>query len=286
MRYFEQHLSKLPMAEQDAYAEGANKIRVMMCGTSALPRPLQEFWTRIRQGKIIITRYGSTEVGAIFKVPVDPHGVPDGSVGILSPEADVRLSEGNEGEILVKSPFMFAKYLFDNNATAAAFDADGYFKTGDIAKRHGKYYTIIGRASQDIIKSGGYKISALDIERECLALPYIAEVMCVGVEDVEYGQRVGVVVSLRDDQDTYVPLERDGKSRLTIDTLRDDLNERLARYKMPTLLRVVEGELPKTASGKVLKKVLGPQFLPSPGWRDTFEVQAWWPKQEKRQSKL
>ena len=109
MRYWEQHISKLPVAEQDSYAEGANQIRVMMCGTSALPRPLQEFWTQIRRGKIILTRYGSTEVGAIFKVPLEPSGVPDGSVGELSPGVDMKLSEGNEGEILVKSPFMLAK---------------------------------------------------------------------------------------------------------------------------------------------------------------------------------
>lgn len=111
MRYFERHLAQLPLAERDAYAEGANQVRVMMCGTSALPRPLQEFWTRLRRGKIVNTRYGSTEVGAIFKVPIDPTGVPDGSVGVLSPGVDVRLSEGDEGEILVKSPFMLAKYV-------------------------------------------------------------------------------------------------------------------------------------------------------------------------------
>ena len=305
MRYYEQHISKMPVAEQDTYAEGANKIRIMMCGTSALPRPLQEFWTKLRRGKIILTRYGSTEVGAIFRVPLDPSGVPDGSVGELSPGVDMRLSEGDEGEILVKSSSMLAKwvlsqpvlttaklivvssrYIFDNNATANAFDSDGYFKTGDIARRDGKHYTIIGRASQDIIKSGGYKISALDIERECLSLPYIAEVMCVGVDDEEFGQRVGVVVSLRDDQDVYSPSNHEGKKRLTIEDLRDDLNQNLARYKMPTLMRVVEGELPKTASGKVLKKVLGPQFLPSPGWWDSTEVQAWRSDRKQPQSKL
>ena len=286
MRYFEQTIMKLPIVERDAYAEGANKIRVMMCGTSALPRPLQEFWTRIRRGKIINTRYGSTEVGAIFKVPVYPKDVPDGSVGVLSPGVDVKLTESEEGEILVKSPYIFAKYVFDNDATAKAFDKDGYYKTGDVAKRYGKYYFIIGRASQDIIKSGGYKISALDIERECLSLPYIAEAMCVGVEDSEFGQRVGVVVGLRDDQQLYAPRDREEKKALTIDALRSDLSERLARYKMPTLLRIVEGELPKTASGKVLKKVLGPQLLPSLGWQQNDQIQVWRPRSHLTKSKL
>ena len=111
MRHYEQRISKLPAAERRSYDEGANAFRVMMCGTNALPRPLQEFWTRIRNGKIILTRYGSTEVGAVFKVPLDPTGVPDGSVGELAPGADVRLSEGDEGEILVKSPYMISKWV-------------------------------------------------------------------------------------------------------------------------------------------------------------------------------
>ncbi|KAL9084037.1 MAG: hypothetical protein Q9159_005459 [Coniocarpon cinnabarinum] len=267
MRYYEQHLAKMPIVERQPFEEGANSIKVMMCGTSALPRPVQHFWTQVRGGKIIHTRYGSTEAGAIFKVPLDPKGVPDGSVGEVAPGVDVRLSEGDE-------------------ATAAAFDVNGYFETGDIASRVGRFYWIVGRASQDIIKSGGYKISALDVERECLSLPYIAEVMCVGVEDEDLGQRVGAVLSLRDDQDTYVASPCSGKTALTLDLLRRDLSLRIARYKMPTLLRVVEGELPKTASGKVLKRVLGPQLLPSPQWKTIDKIHAWYPKTTTAQAKL
>ena len=70
---------------------------------------------------------------------------------------------------------MFSKYLRDPEGTARAHDPDGYFRSGDIARRDGKYYYIIGRASLDIIKSGGYKISALDVERELLSLPYVAD---------------------------------------------------------------------------------------------------------------
>lgn len=164
-----------------------------------------------------------------------------------------------------------SRYIFDDEATAAAHDENGYFKTGDIARREGKYYFILGRASQDIIKSGGYKISALDIEREVLGLPYIEEVMVVPVSDEEYGQRVAAAVSLRD-----------GSKNLSLDKLRDDLRARLASYKMPTLLRVIEGELPKGGSGKVLKKTLGPELFPCPGWENTPEVQRW----NRRESKL
>lgn len=160
------------------------------------------------------------------------------------------------------------RYLFDDAATAAAHDKDGFFKTGDIGRREGKYYFILGRASLDIVKSGGYKISALDIEREILGLPYIEEVMVVGVSDEEFGQRVAALVSLRKDQDLQT---------LTIEELRKGLRQRLAGYKMPTLLRVIEGELPKTVTGKVLKRVLGPRYFPS-HWEKVGDVQAWYPK--------
>jgi hypothetical protein len=135
-------------------------------------------------------------------------------------------------------------------------------------------YFILGRANIDsglyiglisaivtnsciVIKSGGYKISALDIEREILGLPYVEEVMVVGVPDEEFGQRVAAAIVLTE-------------GSLTIDTLRRDLRSRLTGYRMPTLLRVVN-DLPKTASGKVMKKVLGPQLFP----QDHQEVQRW-----------
>ncbi|KFZ10996.1 hypothetical protein V502_07820 [Pseudogymnoascus sp. VKM F-4520 (FW-2644)] len=275
MRFYDQHLAKLPEQNRAQYVHRVNEIRAMLCGSSALPKPVQDFWTRIRNGKIILTRYGATEFGAVFKVPVDAKGIPDGSVGTAVPGVDVKLSEGNEGEILIKSPYMFSKYLFDDAATFAAHDPEGYFRTGDIGRRQGSHYWIIGRASLDIIKSGGYKISALDIEREVLGLPYISEVMVVGVTDEEFGQRVGAVVTLRDDQDIYSSEDNIEGKKLSLDELRKDLRGRLAGYKLPTLLRIMRGDLPKGQSGKVLKKKLGPELFPCPGWETHTEVQVW-----------
>lgn len=159
------------------------------------------------------------------------------------------------------------RYLFDEKATADAHDSEGYFKSGDIARREGKYYFILGRASIDIIKSGGYKISALDIEREILGLEYVSEVMVVGVEDDEFGQRVAATVSLK--RDANLP-----QSQLSIKRLREDLRSKLSGYKMPTVLRVVQGELPKSGTGKVQKKILGPHFFPL-NYQALDEVQMW-----------
>lgn len=140
----------------------------------------------------------------------------------------------------------------------------------------------MGRASVDIIKSGGYKISALDIEREILALPYVAEVMIVGVPDDEYGERVAAALCLKHEGDLPVAEKKFALRDLSIQKLRQDLRDRLAGYKMPTVLRVIPGELPKSGTGKIVKKTLGPQFFPPDQYTNVSEVQVW----EKAKAKL
>lgn len=107
----------------------------------------------------------------------------------------------------------------------------------------------------------------MDIEREILGLDYVSEVMVVGVEDEEFGQRVAATVSLKADQST-------SRRSLALAELREDLRSKLTGYKMPTILRVVKGELPKSGTGKVQKKILGPQFFP-PNYRELPDVQVW-----------
>lgn len=279
-RFFEQVLSSRDNVQE--YVRGARGIKACLCGTSALPKPIADFWAQIL-GKKIMLRYGATEFGAIFKVRIGDEKVPDGSVGTVFAGVDVQLMDedgkyGDEGEVVVRSPAgeLFSKYLFDPTATAKAHTADGYFRTGDIARREqidGEYYHwILGRANIDIMKSGGYKLSALDIEREILALPYVAEVMVVGVPDLEFGERVGAAVVLKDAKDQ----KEKPVTELSIERLRADLRARLAGYKMPTILRTVRDELPKSGTGKVVKKVLGPQFFPKE-YEALKEVQSWHP---------
>jgi malonyl-CoA/methylmalonyl-CoA synthetase len=156
-----------------------------------------------------------------------------------------------------------SRYLHNEKATKEAHDENGYFKTGDIGRREGDMFFITGRASVDILKSGGYKISAIEIERALMELPYVKEVAVIGVADDEYGQRVGAMLVTQGVELT-----------LTLDTLRKDLTDKLAKYKMPTLLRLFNGELPKGPTGKVQKKVLGEKYFPSPGWEKDSNVQA------------
>ena len=279
MQTYENTIAKLPAAKREPYVDGASRIRAMLCGTSALPRPLSQKWKTLRGGKEIITRYGGTEFGNTYTVTPWMEHVPDGSVGPKSAGVDMKLgqlegeagsqNESNlhEGEVLVRNTIMFSKYLFDEEATRKALNKDGYFKTGDIARREGDMYWILGRASVDIIKSGGYKISALDIEREILGLDYVSEVMVVGVEDEEFGQRVAAAVVLKES----------GPQTLSIDKLRHDLRTCLAGYKMPTMLRIVR-ELRKNATGKVVKKELVAEHFPK---AEHEYVQVWKGKKSK-----
>ncbi|ETI22882.1 hypothetical protein G647_04676 [Cladophialophora carrionii CBS 160.54] len=263
---FEHRIAKLPPSEVARFVTAANQFRLLLSGSSALQDNVQQFWTELRAGTPILTRYGATEFPGCLKVPLDANHklLSKGCVGLPVPGVELKLSEGTQGELLVKSPYMFAKYLYDAEATKHAHDEDGWFKTGDIARRDGDFYTIVGRASVDIIKSGGYKISATDIERECLNLPYVQEAMVVGVSDEEFGQRVGAVIAVKPQA-----------AKLTLQQLRADLRHSLAGYKLPTILRVVKGELPKGVTGKVQKKALGPELIPSPGYELLPEIQVW-----------
>ena len=121
--------------------------------------------------------------------------------------------------------------------------------------------------------AGGYKISALDIERELLSLPYVAEAMVVGVSDEEYGERVAAAVVLKDVADVPPNDRKSVPVVLGIEKLRSDLRHRLAGYKLPTVLRIVKEEFPKSATGKVVKKKLGPEYFPG-NYRDMPEVQS------------
>lgn len=107
--YYEQNLASLPPQERETYVAGANQLRALFCGSSALQDRVQQFWTQLR-GRPILTRYGASEFPGCIKVPADyDPQLPSGSVGMAVPGVELKLTEGDEGELLVKSPFMFSK---------------------------------------------------------------------------------------------------------------------------------------------------------------------------------
>lgn len=264
MDHYDDQIASQPPRFSQSFIEGAQNLRLLISGTSAMPQALLAKWSRLTGGKRILERYGTTEFSAIFLIsPDECHRVPSGSVGRALPGVDVRLSNGNEGEVLVKCPNMFKEYYRDEAATRNAHDEAGYYKTGDIARKEGPYYFILGRASTDILKSGGYKISALDVEREILGLEYVSEVAVVGAADEEFGERVAAAV---------VQKETAGVGGLQLTRLREDLRTKLAGYKMPTLLFVTP-TLPKTHIGKIQKKVLRRDVFENPAYAG--KIQMW-----------
>jgi malonyl-CoA/methylmalonyl-CoA synthetase len=144
---------------------------------------------------------------------------------------------------------VFLEYWGRPEATREAF-RDGWFRTGDMAVLEHGGYRMLGRTSVDIIKTGGYKVSALEIEEVLRTHPDVAECAVVGLEDLEWGERVAVAVELRE-----------GRS-LDLETLKSWARERLAPYKIPRQLRVVSG-LPRNAMGKVTKAEVAALFATS-----------------------
>ncbi len=230
---------------QKSMTAGCAKMRLMVSGSAALPVQVLEKWQSI-SGHFLLERYGMTEIGMALSNPL--HGQRDsGYVGQPLPQVEVKLvdesgelvSPGTPGEIQVKSPGVFLEYWQNPQATAKAF-RDGWFCTGDTAVVENGNYRILGRMSVDIIKTGGYKVSALEIEEVLRSHPDIQECAVVGVADLEWGERVCAALVLEPER------------LLTLESFRSWAKEQLAVYKIPTRILTVE-ELPRNAMGKVIK---------------------------------
>jgi malonyl-CoA/methylmalonyl-CoA synthetase len=216
---------------------GARKLRLATSGSAALSARLHQAF-REATGVTILERYGMTEIGMALSNPYEGERVP-GSVGTELPGVEIDIVDD---ELRVRSPQMFSGYHGDRAATEASFDEQGRFRTGDVGVRDERgYVKLLGRASSDIIKSGGYKLSALEIEELLREHPAIAEVAVIGVPDETWGERVCACAVLRE------PLE--------LESLRAFCKERMATYKVPRELRVLS-ELPRNPMGKVMKKHL------------------------------
>ncbi|CAG9320348.1 unnamed protein product [Blepharisma stoltei] len=216
------------------------KFRLMVSGSMALTDFVFNQWKNIT-GHTLLERYGMSETGMILSNPLNGLRRP-GWVGKPLPGVEVKTTDG---ELLVRGPAIFKEYFDNPKATSESFDSEKYFKTGDIVEidTETQYYKILGRASADIIKSGGFKISALDIERELMEHPNIAEVSIVGVPDEEYGQIIGMIYKSKNNVE------------FKLEELQKWCRERLAPYKLPRVLIKVN-EIPRNQMGKINKKEL------------------------------
>jgi malonyl-CoA/methylmalonyl-CoA synthetase len=277
--------SELPSPVHDAAMKAITpeNLRLNISGSAALPTPTKAAWSKLSNGNALLERYGMTEVGMALSCGLDFKDRVDGSVGWRLPLVEARLvdtdmhqvikegeevtAEGKEreGEIQLRGPTIFKEYWRNPKATSEEFvdGADGkgrWFKTGDVAVRKsvdgagqseqdwakGPMYFIHGRNSVDIIKTGGEKVSALEIERKLLSLPQVSEVAVVGLPSEQWGQKVAAVVVLDPE---HANSGKGGKAWGVMD-LRRALKERLANYKIPQELKVLNDALPRNAMGK------------------------------------
>jgi malonyl-CoA/methylmalonyl-CoA synthetase len=239
-------LESLSPSDCRPIVEGFADMRLMISGSAALPASVHQRWTEMT-GQRLLERYGMTEIGMALSNPYDGERRA-GAVGQALPGVEVRLrSEGNEtitedgqpGEIQVRGPNVFQEYWNRPEATRESF-VDGWFRSGDIAVVEEGYYRIMGRSSVDIIKSGGYKLSALEIEASLLDHPAIVQCAVVGLPDHRWGEIVAAAVVLADNHS------------LELDALRQWAEDRLSHYKVPRRLLQVQA-LPRNAMGKVTK---------------------------------
>ena len=230
---------------------GLKSARLLVSGSAPLPAPV---FTRVEEltGQQVVERYGLTETLMNTAVRADSQRRP-GYVGVPVPGVEVRLvaDDGSDvdasddetiGEVAVRGPNVFTGYLNRPDATAEAM-RDGWFFTGDIGTRAPDgYWRIVGRRSTDLIKTGGYKVGAGEIEVALLEHPGVREAAVTSAPDDDLGERIVAWVVPEDD----APAEKD---------LIDHVASELAPHKRPREVRFLD-ELPRNAMGKVVKAQL------------------------------
>jgi malonyl-CoA/methylmalonyl-CoA synthetase len=243
-------LDALLVAEPDErrrWQAAARRLRLVTSGSAALPVQLGERWRDVH-GNYPLERFGMTEIGVGLSNPLAGERRP-GSCGTPLPEMEVRIVDergddvgaGQSGELWIRGPTVFQGYDCAPEATRAAFAGD-WFKSGDIGTWLDEgFVRILGRASVDIIKSGGYKLSALEIEAVLRDHPGVGDVAVVGLADEVWGEAALAAV-------VGSPMQPEPDA----EALRAWLKERVAPYKVPRAVFVLE-DLPRNALGKVNK---------------------------------
>ncbi|HKS49420.1 MAG TPA: acyl-CoA synthetase [Amycolatopsis sp.] len=237
------------VGENPELAKALGRARLLVSGSAALPVHDHQRITAAT-GAQVVERYGMTETLMNTSVRADGERKP-GTVGVPLPGVELRLvGEAGEvieapdtvGEIQVRGPNLFTEYLNRPDVTAEVFTG-GWFRTGDMATRDTDgYVRIVGRKATDLIKSGGYKIGAGEIENALLEHPGVAEAAVTGEPDPDLGERIVAWIVPAGP----APDEQE---------LADHVARLLAPHKRPRVVRFLDA-LPRNDMGKVLKRAL------------------------------
>ncbi|KND87442.1 Acyl-CoA synthetase family member 3, mitochondrial [Tolypocladium ophioglossoides CBS 100239] len=247
-------LSNLPEEEQQKYLDGFNSLVKIRCDGAMVSPTTRTFWTSMT-GRPFQNVYASTESGGtVLETNVNEPTDLEHSVGTPALGVDVKLSEGDHGEILVKSPWMLTHYIGNEEATKAAFDEEGYLKTGDLAHLVDGKYVFDGRVAADDVFFHGYRIQSIRVEEALTDLPYVSEACVIGVPEDEAKELCAALIRLK---------EGTPREEISLARVRADLSETLPAYMRPYLLRIMDdGEkVPCTVSSKPIKKEILKQFF-------------------------
>ena len=236
------------IADDEAAARALSSARLLVSGSAPLPVPVFERLAELT-GHAPIERYGASETLITISTRADGERRP-GWVGLPLRGVQTRLVDEHGapvphdgetiGRLQIKSPTMFDGYLNRPDATAEVFDADGWYRSGDVAVIDGDgMHRIVGRESVDLIKTGGFRVGAGEVEAALLGHPGVDEVAVVGQPDDDLGQRIVAFVVGDADPDELI----------------NYVAEQLSVHKRPREVRIVDS-LPRNAMGKVLKKEL------------------------------
>ena len=232
---------RLVSAPPDTAGRIGQAMRLFVSGSAPLRAQTHERFREL-YGRTILERYGMSEALGVMANPYVGERRA-GTVGRALPGVSVRLSEGESGEVLIKSPTLFAGYWRNEEATKAAFTPDGYFRTGDLAERSPDgYYTLQGRSTELII-CGGFNVYPQEVEALLKEQPGVREAVVVGEPDAIRGERpVAYVVA-------------DPSHPFDADALHKACRAELASYKTPREFRLLDS-LPKNALGKTQRHLL------------------------------
>lgn len=241
--------NKSSAVQRRTWQDGARTLRLAIVGSSPLPPSVHNQWLKLA-GKPLLTRYGLTEAGMVLSQQEQGERRPD-CLGSPLPGVSVRLVDesghkvSGVGELEVRSPQMFKGYHGKADLNQQVF-SQGWFRTGDMAILDHGQYRLLGKRSIDIIKTGGYRVSALEIEAMLDAHPGIRECAVLGTPSDRLGEAICACV---------VPVSR----HINLKEIREWLCTEVASYKLPTKMTLLE-KLPRTPLGKVdkqgLKRVL------------------------------
>ncbi|CEL04109.1 hypothetical protein ASPCAL05241 [Aspergillus calidoustus] len=262
--------------EREECIRGLNEIRALSTGSMAVPDSVKDIWRKLRGGRPLVIMYGFTEAAGMMAMTdwrdIETRESSSGNCGTLAPGMEAKVNEC--GEICFKGPLLMKRYVSaQENVMSNVFDESGFYKSGDLGSisANGEV-SIHGRANQDVIRSLGWKINALEVEDALRDHPSISNVFILGVADTEAGQRIAALIVRK----RAVGTKSQNDFRLVALRKYLAVEKQLPAFKLPTLLRVIpHGQtLPTSDSGKPSKKKMEGVYFGSESV-ESGDVEVW-----------